>query len=153
MTSHRGDLRNACDQWENVHMRKTLTTLATTLAVGALLLPGTARSQQTAAPAAPQQPATATPPKPSAPKAQTTPGAKAGQKPGVKAPLALKTQKDKASYAIGLSVGKSLQKDSIDIDTAILLRGLKDALAGGKTLLNDEEDKAAIGALQVEMRK
>ncbi|HXL21887.1 MAG TPA: FKBP-type peptidyl-prolyl cis-trans isomerase [Candidatus Dormibacteraeota bacterium] len=67
--------------------------------------------------------------------------------------MTLKTQKDKASYAIGLSVGKSLQKDSIDIDTAILLRGLKDALAGGKTLLSDEEAKAAIGALQAEMRK
>jgi FKBP-type peptidyl-prolyl cis-trans isomerase FklB len=147
------DLRNACDQWENVRMRKTLTTIATILTVGALLLPAAARSQQTAPPATPQQPAASTPPKPAAPKAQTAPGAKTGQKPAVKPPLALKTQKEKASYAIGLSVGKSLQKDSIDIDTAILLRGLKDALAGGKTLLSDEEAKAAIGALQVEMRK
>jgi FKBP-type peptidyl-prolyl cis-trans isomerase FklB len=133
-------------------MRKTLTAIATALALGALLLPGTSRAQQTA-PATPQQPAAATPAKPATPKTATTPGAKAGQKPAVKAPLTLKTQKDKASYAIGVSVGKSLHKDSIDVDPAILLRGLKDALAGGKTLLTDEEAKAAIGALQAEMRK
>jgi len=133
-------------------MRKTLTTITATLALGALLLPGTARAQQTA-PATAQQPAASAPAKPAAPKTSAAPGAKAGQKPAVRAPLTLKTQKDKASYAIGLSVGKSLQKDSIDIDTAILLRGLKDALAGGKTLLSEEEAKGAIGALQAEMRK
>ncbi len=56
----------------------------------------------------------------------------------------LKTQKDKASYAIGISIARSLKRDSIEVDPAILLRGLKDALAGGKLLLTEEEAKAAI---------
>jgi FKBP-type peptidyl-prolyl cis-trans isomerase len=65
------------------------------------------------------------------------------------APLTLKTDKEKASYAIGLSIGKSMKKDSVDVDTAILARGVKDAIAGGKTLLTDDEAKqeAMLGAL------
>jgi FKBP-type peptidyl-prolyl cis-trans isomerase FklB len=69
------------------------------------------------------------------------------------APLVLKTPKDKASYAIGLNIGKGLHKDSVDVDPAILLRGLKDALAGGKTLLTDDEAKAAMVAIQADLRK
>ena len=68
-------------------------------------------------------------------------------------PLTLKTDKDKASYAIGLSIGKSMKKDSVDIDTAILARGVKDALAGGKTLLTDDEAKTAMTTLQAGLRK
>jgi FKBP-type peptidyl-prolyl cis-trans isomerase len=67
-------------------------------------------------------------------------------------PLTLKTQKDKASYAIGMNIGKSMKKDSVDIDTAILLRGLKDGLAGSKPLLTDDEARAAMTALQTELR-
>ena len=138
--------------------KSTLTTAATviTLAI-AMLLTGTARGQQAASTTTtPQQPAASAPAKPAAPK--TTPGtakAKTGQKPAAKkqAPLTLKTDKDKASYAIGLSVGKSLQRDSVDVDPSILLRGLKDGMAGGKTLLTDDEAKAALGALQAEVRK
>ena len=67
--------------------------------------------------------------------------------------MTLKTQKEKASYAIGMSVGKGLHKDQLDVDPAILARGLRDGLAGGKTLLTEDEAKAAIGVLQVEIRK
>ena len=67
--------------------------------------------------------------------------------------LTLKTQKDKASYAIGLNIGKSMHKDSVDVDPNILLRGMKDGLAGAKPLLTDEEAKAAMVALQADLRK
>jgi FKBP-type peptidyl-prolyl cis-trans isomerase FklB len=70
-----------------------------------------------------------------------------------KAPLTLKTDKDKASYAIGMNIGKSLHRDSVDVDPNIIARGLKDALAGGKTLLTDDEAKAAMIAMQTELRK
>jgi len=65
----------------------------------------------------------------------------------------LKTPKDKASYAIGLSIGKSLQRDAVDVDPNILLRGIKDSLAGGKTLLTDDEAKAALAAVQSDLRQ
>ena len=68
------------------------------------------------------------------------------------APLVLKTQKDKFSYALGMKMGANLQKQSVPVDPAILARGLKDGLAGGKTLLTDDEAQAALKAMQDDLR-
>jgi FKBP-type peptidyl-prolyl cis-trans isomerase FklB len=76
----------------------------------------------------------------------------AAKKPGT-APLVLKTPKDKASYAIGMNIGRGLHKDSVDVDPAILLRGLKDGMAGGKTLMTDDDAKTAMTTLQADLRK
>ena len=65
----------------------------------------------------------------------------------------LKTDKDKQSYAIGMNIGKSIHRDGVDVDANILLRGMKDALAGGKTVLTDDEAKAVMTNLQASMRK
>jgi FKBP-type peptidyl-prolyl cis-trans isomerase FklB len=65
----------------------------------------------------------------------------------------LKTDKDKASYAVGLNVGKNLAKESIDVDPAIVEQGIKDAMACGKTLMTDEEVKAAMTALKATAQK
>ena len=51
-----------------------------------------------------------------------------------------------------MNIGKNLKRDSVSVDPAILVRGLKDALAGGKLLLTDDEAKAALMALQAEVR-
>src|ERR1700733_1963596 len=69
------------------------------------------------------------------------------------APLVLKTDKDKQSYAIGMNIGKSIHRDGVDVDPNILLRGMKDALAGGKTVLSDDEAKTVMTNLQANMRK
>lgn len=129
-----------------------------TIATGFLLV-GQARGQGQAGtaqqPASQQPAAQGTAPKPAAPKASTGAAAKTGQKPAAKAavPLTLKTPKDKLSYAIGMNVGKSLHKDGVEVDTAILMRALKDGLANAKPLLTDDEAKAAIVALQNDLRK
>lgn len=68
-------------------------------------------------------------------------------------PLVLKTEKDKTSYAIGMNIGKSMNKNSMDVDPAIVARGIKDSLAGGKTLLTDDEAKTVMATFQTEMRK
>jgi FKBP-type peptidyl-prolyl cis-trans isomerase len=62
-----------------------------------------------------------------------------------------KTTKEKASYAIGMQVGGSLHKQGVDVDPNILLQGMKDSIAG-KPQMNDEEARAALMALQGEMR-
>ncbi|HEV2274035.1 MAG TPA: FKBP-type peptidyl-prolyl cis-trans isomerase [Acidobacteriaceae bacterium] len=67
--------------------------------------------------------------------------------------LALTTQKDKASYAIGMSIGMNLHRQSLDVDPAIVARGLKDALGGTKPLLTDDEAKAVLTELQMQMRQ
>jgi hypothetical protein len=66
--------------------------------------------------------------------------------------LSLKTQKDKFSYALGMNLGKNLHQQAVAVDPNILARGLKDALTGGKTLLTDDEARAALTAAQAEVR-
>jgi FKBP-type peptidyl-prolyl cis-trans isomerase FklB len=117
------------------------------LAAGALLL-GNALAQQT--PAATTQSG-------STPKSQTP----ATKRPATAAKsatgLTLKTQKEKFSYAVGMRTGQrmaeSFKKQSVPYDPAVLARGLKDGLVGGKTLLTDEEAQAAIKAVQDEVGK
>jgi FKBP-type peptidyl-prolyl cis-trans isomerase FklB len=67
--------------------------------------------------------------------------------------LTLKTLKDKNSYAFGMNIGRGLRQNSVEIDPAILMRGIKDVLAGGKTLLTDEEAQAMLTAIQNDLRK
>ena len=64
---------------------------------------------------------------------------------------ALATQKDKVSYGIGMNIGKNLKNDGIEVDAPILLKGLADGLAGGKTLMSDEEVRATLAVLQKEV--
>src|SRR5436190_11598741 len=63
----------------------------------------------------------------------------------------LKDQKDKASYSIGHELGASLKKGNMDVNTDTLMKGLKDGLSGGKSLLTDEQIKETMTALQKEM--
>jgi FKBP-type peptidyl-prolyl cis-trans isomerase len=133
-------------------MRKLTITILNFLVAG-MMLPGNVLAQQTPAPNAQPSPAAKAAP---AAGAQKAPTAKAGTATKPRTSLTLKTQKDKTSYAVGMNVGKglgaNLRQGSVDVDQAILLRGLKDALAGGKTLLTDDEAKAVLTQLQTEMR-
>ena len=52
---------------------------------------------------------------------------------------ALKTEKEKLSYSMGMDLGNQLKEKSVEIDPAVFGRGLSDALSGGKTLLTEEE--------------
>ena len=126
--------------------------MKTQLAVAILVAFGVASSgiaeAQQAPPAAPKKPAV------SAATAQKPPSAPTSKKPAAsRKPLLLSTQKQKASYAIGLNIGKNMKNDSVDVDTDILARGIRDALAGSKPLLTDEEIQAALVELQNEIRK
>jgi FKBP-type peptidyl-prolyl cis-trans isomerase len=64
-------------------------------------------------------------------------------------PPAIKTPKDKLSYAMGMDLGAQLKEKSVEIDPAVFARGLADALAGRKTTLTEAEAKAAITELQL----
>jgi len=66
---------------------------------------------------------------------------------------ALKSQKEKVSYALGMDLGNQLRKMSIEVDPAVFGQGLKDALSGSKALLTEEEVRAAIAGLQAEMKR
>ena len=63
----------------------------------------------------------------------------------------LKNQKEKVSYIIGMDIGNNLKKQSVEIDPNILAKGIKDALAGGKPLLTEQEIRETMTAFQKEM--
>jgi len=122
--------------------------MAVTILAAGMMLHGNAWRQQPPASTASHAPAQKAPLSP----AVKSPAAKTGQASAAKSKsdATLGTEKDKLSYAIGVNVGRSLQKDSVEVDPTIVVQGLKDALAGGKTLMTDDEAKAVIVALQTD---
>ena len=63
-----------------------------------------------------------------------------------------KDEKDKASYALGLNIGKQLKQNDADIDVDIYLRGLKDGMAGNTNVMSDEEIRGTLMAWQTNLR-
>lgn len=134
-------------------MPTTKISVLSLVAAGLLLAAGSPAQQTPAANSTSTPPAAAKPA--TAAKPAQTPAAKSGTAAASKtapAPLTLTTPKQKVSYALGMGLGKNLKRDSVEIDPAIILRGLKDALAGNKLLLTDDEAKAAIVELNNELR-
>ena len=127
-------------------MRRLYETAMNLLVAGALL--GSAAAQQTSG-----APAASTPPKPR--QSTTTTAAAAARRRAAAAakPKVPVTEQDKASYAIGLSVGKGLHRDSIDVEPDFVLQGLKDALADGKVQLTDEQIRTVMTNLQTQVRQ
>jgi len=66
---------------------------------------------------------------------------------------ALRTQKQKESYALGMNIGMGLKRQPLPIDPATVARGLRDALSGSKMLLTDDEMKAALQQLRMDVEK
>jgi FKBP-type peptidyl-prolyl cis-trans isomerase FklB len=126
-------------------MEKTLSFAVHFLAAGIMLI-GTSPAQQT--PAANPQPAAPA-------KTQTSPAAKAHTATPAKTQSAppLTTLKDKFSYALGMKMGANLHKQAVEVDPNVMLRGLKDGLAGGKTQLTDDQATAALQEVSNQLRK
>jgi FKBP-type peptidyl-prolyl cis-trans isomerase len=124
-------------------MQKSMKVARTILTVGMLLL-GNAVAQKSTT-------TTKTPPA----KAQPTPAAKelpdAPKATKDAANAALPTQKDKVSYAIGMQVGSNLARQGVDVDPAVFIKGLNDAIAG-KLIMTDDEARAVLTQLQNDVR-
>ncbi|MEK7271647.1 MAG: FKBP-type peptidyl-prolyl cis-trans isomerase N-terminal domain-containing protein, partial [Nitrospirota bacterium] len=65
--------------------------------------------------------------------------------------VALKDQKDKVNYSIGMDIGNTLKSLSVDVNFDILVQGIRDVLSGNKTLLTAQESRDTIIAFQKEM--
>jgi FKBP-type peptidyl-prolyl cis-trans isomerase len=92
------------------------------------------------------QPAT----KPAAKKPSTATATKSA---AAKEPAPLTTPKDKLSYAIGTDVGRKLKGQSIEVDPAVVERGMKDALDGNPAAMTDEEMRATLMDLSKQLRE
>jgi len=128
-------------RWDNMRMHRLSFTRSLLLALLAL---GSAFAQQATPP-----------PKTAAPKSATAPKTTTQHSPAAKpaVPLALKTPEEKFSYALGMNLGTTLKRQSLEVDPAILAQGLKDMMSGGKTLLTEEEERSSLMDVQNQLRK
>jgi FKBP-type peptidyl-prolyl cis-trans isomerase FklB len=109
-----------------------------------MVLLGTAAAQQT--------PTTTTPAKPKTSTGTTSTTHKSTTATATRR-LPLVTDKDKQSYAIGLSVGKNLTRDMIDVEPKFVMQGMQDELNKVKPQLTDDQIRAVMVALQTEVQK
>jgi len=65
----------------------------------------------------------------------------------------LKTLKQKVSYGIGLNIGRNMKEQGVEIDTLLLIQGVRDALSGAKPQLTDAELQAAMTAFQRDLER
>ena len=68
-------------------------------------------------------------------------------------PTELKTEKDKVNYGIGVSIGKSFKQQGMEVNVDLMVKGLKDELAGKKLLVSDDELRKSMTAYQHELRQ
>src|SRR5256884_5930483 len=131
-------------------MQKLSIFVLSIVATGALFW-SSAQAQQAPAPGAQNPPAKASSQAPA-----KGPGtAKSGQASSRQTPaaLTLNTPKDKLSYSIGMNIAKSLKRDDVDVDTAVLLRAIQDVLGGGNLLMTDQEAQSILTNLRSEERR
>ena len=60
----------------------------------------------------------------------------------------LTSEKEKESYSLGYQFGGNLKRQPIDIDLEVIMRGIRDAYDGKKSMLTPEEMKELIGGLK-----
>jgi FKBP-type peptidyl-prolyl cis-trans isomerase FklB len=79
----------------------------------------------------------------------------AGEKPE------LKNENDKISYSVGYQVGSDFKRQGVDLNTDLMVKGVQDAMSGGKPLMTQEEmnktlvdlKKKIVGEEQEERKK
>jgi FKBP-type peptidyl-prolyl cis-trans isomerase FklB len=59
--------------------------------------------------------------------------------------------KDSVSYSIGMNIGKNLKAQEIDVNPAALAAGIKEAVAGGKTSLTEQQCQEVMMRFQTQM--
>ena len=65
----------------------------------------------------------------------------------------LENQKQKASYGVGMNVGKSFKSDLIDLDLEAFMTGFKDGLAGKESAVTARDMEKAMAELRADVTK
>lgn len=66
---------------------------------------------------------------------------------------ALKSEKDKINYGMGVNVARSFKQQGMDVDLDVVIQGMKDAFSGEKILISDEELRKIMNSVQTEVRR
>jgi FKBP-type peptidyl-prolyl cis-trans isomerase FklB len=67
------------------------------------------------------------------------------------ADLELKDLRQQVSYSLGLSMGRNMKSQSIDLDPDLVARGIRDGMGGGRPLMTDQQIQQAMQAFQRQM--
>ena len=62
-------------------------------------------------------------------------------------------KKAKTSYAIGADLARNIKRAGLDVDTEMLLKGMKDVLSGSALLMSEEELRSTLMAFQLELKQ
>lgn len=68
-------------------------------------------------------------------------------------PAHLDSFPEKLSYSIGAEMGRNLKKQGTPVDVDLIVRGLKEGLAGEKLLLSEKELRKVMNSYQADVRK
>jgi FKBP-type peptidyl-prolyl cis-trans isomerase FklB len=64
-----------------------------------------------------------------------------------------KTQQDKVSYAMGMEMGMSFRQQGIEVNVAMLMKGLQDVISGSAPLLAEADLRTTLTQFQVHLRQ
>ena len=65
--------------------------------------------------------------------------------------LELKTEKDKVSYGIGMSIGQDFKRQGIDVDVDILSQAIQDVLKGNTLAMSEKEFQETLNQFKQKM--
>jgi FKBP-type peptidyl-prolyl cis-trans isomerase FklB len=71
--------------------------------------------------------------------------------PVVAQPLA--TLQDKMNYATGVMTARSMSKNDVPVDVELIVQGLRDALAGAPTRMNEKEIKLVLQSMSADIAR
>ena len=84
--------------------------------------------------------------------AQATPEANKESVSPVAVPAGFSSRKDALSYAIGVSTARNLLKDGVEIDPALITKGLQDAVSGKRLDTSESDISSLMSSLLKDMR-
>jgi FKBP-type peptidyl-prolyl cis-trans isomerase FklB len=64
---------------------------------------------------------------------------------------ALKEQKAQINYAAGMRLAKTLRKQSVEVDPELVSQAMKDVLAGGATLMSDDQVQTTLMGVETQL--
>ncbi|MBI5906368.1 MAG: hypothetical protein HZB86_12645 [Deltaproteobacteria bacterium] len=67
-------------------------------------------------------------------------------------PPALETPKDKVSYATGVDMVRSFQRQGVEVDRDLFLKGVTDGLSAGALLMSDDEINKSLKLFQAQQK-
>jgi UDP-GlcNAc:undecaprenyl-phosphate/decaprenyl-phosphate GlcNAc-1-phosphate transferase len=65
----------------------------------------------------------------------------------------LKTNRDKVNYGIGVGVARNFQRQGMDVDLDLVVRGMRDTLSGAALLMTEEDLRTIMTAFQQGMQQ